>query len=86
MTKRLVSCELWCEVKNVKETKRLIVACNQSHLVQQIYIEKGRVHDPLMEILVDNHGTNYLNDSLLKGELTLEDAVDKSIQAWISAS
>ena len=30
-----------------------------------------------------NYGTNNLVDSLLKGELSLYDVVNESIQAWI---
>ena len=37
-----------------------------------------------MQKILKNHGTNDLVDSLLKGELTLDDAVDELIQAWIS--
>ena len=69
----------------MKEIEKLIIACNKRDL-HQADIEEGKVHNVLMQKLLENHGINHgFVGSLLNGELTLNNAVAGSIQAWISA-
>eukprot|EP00579_Thalassiosira_antarctica_P028243 CAMPEP_0202025664 /NCGR_PEP_ID=MMETSP0905-20130828/56998_1 /ASSEMBLY_ACC=CAM_ASM_000554 /TAXON_ID=420261 /ORGANISM="Thalassiosira antarctica, Strain CCMP982" /LENGTH=150 /DNA_ID=CAMNT_0048588655 /DNA_START=21 /DNA_END=469 /DNA_ORIENTATION=- len=41
--------------------------------------------DPIMQKLIENHGSNDLVDSLLRDEMTLDEVTDEAIQAWLSA-
>ena len=77
-------CNLWREITNPIELERTIIQRNKRHL-QQAPIEEGRVHDPIMQQLIENHGSNDLVDSLLKGEMSLDEITDEAIQAWLSA-
>ena len=77
-------CNLWHEITNPVELERTIIQGNERHL-QQASIEEGRVHDPTMQQLIENHGSNDLVDSLLKGEMSLDEITDEAIQAWLSA-
>ena len=38
-----------------------------------------------MQKLIENHGSNDLVDSLLWGEMTLNEVTDDVIQAWLRA-
>ena len=76
--------ELWHEVTDPKELETIIIQRNKRHL-QQSSIEEGSVHDPIMQKLLENHGSNDLVNSLLQGEMTLDEATNEAIQAWPSA-
>ena len=77
-------CEIWKEVCTPKEIERLILDRNERHL-QQAKLEDGRIHDPIMQKLAEEHGTTDLLESLRNGEITIDEATDEAIQAWISA-
>ena len=77
-------CKIWKEISKPKEIERLILDRNERHL-QQAKIEDGRIHDPIMQKLTEQHGTKDLLESLRKGDITINDATDEAIQAWINA-
>ena len=77
-------CELWHEVTSAKEIKKIILERNKRHL-QQALIEDGRVHDPVIQDLISRCGTSDLINELRTGQMTLDEAVDEAIQAYVKA-
>ena len=75
---------IWKEVTNTKEIEKLIKARNKRHL-QQATVEEGRIHDPVMQSLIEQHGTNDLVDDLIEGRMNIDEVADEAIQAWLSA-
>ena len=84
LVKKYPPANIWREVTSAKEIEQTILNRNHRHLLQAS-IEEGRVHDPLMQQMIDNYGTNDMIEALRRGELTIPEATDEAIQAWISA-
>lgn len=78
------SCNIWKEITNSKEISKLIKSRNKRHL-QQAAIEEGRAHDPVVQRLLENNGTNDLVDELIAGTMDIDEVADEAIQAWLSA-
>ena len=76
--------DLWTSVTNQRELEKIILSRNKRHL-QQAMIEKTRVHDPIMQQLIDDYGTGDLVDQIVDGTLTVDEGADEAIQAWLSA-
>ena len=68
---------------STKEIERLIQKQNKHHS-QQAIIEEGRVHDPVMQQIIDASSSNDSLNALRKGEITINEATDEAIQAWLS--
>ena len=77
-------CDIWKEINEPKEVEHLIKQRNKRHL-QQSAIEPGRVHDPIMQNLIERSESNDLIDAIRSGEISPEHATDEYIQAWLSA-
>ena len=74
---------IWRTVTDPREIERLLLVRNMRHL-QQASIEEGRVHHPVMQSIMQNHGTDLLQE-VLDGTLSLAEATDEVIVAWINA-
>ena len=69
---------MWSHRPQAHET--IFIQQNKQHL-QQASIEEGRVHDSIMQKLIENHNSNDLVDSLLQDEMTLDQVTNEAIQA-----
>ena len=69
---------IWCEVTNACGIEQLIVCRNKHHL-QQVTVDEGHIHDPIMQTLIAYQGCNDLVKQLLKGELSLTEVTDEAI-------
>ncbi len=76
--------DIWQEVTNPKEIERIILQRNRRHL-QQASVERGRIHDPFMQSLIDNDGINDIVDAIKSGKKSVNTATDEAINAWTSA-
>ena len=74
---------IWRTVTDVKEIETLLLERNKRHL-QQASIEAGRVHDPLMQSLMSDHGTDLMQE-VYDGTISIPDATDEVIAAWIES-
>ncbi|KAL7502579.1 hypothetical protein ACHAXN_000520, partial [Cyclotella atomus] len=75
--------QIWRTVTDTKEIEQLLLERNKRHL-QQSDIEEGRVHNPNIQKLLANHGTDLLQE-VMDGTISLDDAADEVITAWIRA-
>ncbi len=75
---------LWREVTSTEEIETIILQRNRRHL-QQASIEDGRVHDPIMQELIEGYGVNDMVEQMRGGELTIPQVTNEAIQAWLSA-
>ena len=75
--------QIWRTVTDPKEIERLLLERNMRHL-QQASIEEGRVHHPIMQRIMTNHGTDLLQE-VLDGTITIPEATDEVVVAWITA-
>jgi hypothetical protein len=73
----------WRTVTVTKEIEELLLERNKRHL-QQSDIEEGRVHNLNIQKLLSNHGTDLLQE-VLDGTITIDDAADEVVSAWIWA-
>jgi hypothetical protein len=73
--------QIWRTVTDTKEIEQLLLACNKRHL-QQSDIEEDRVHDPNIQRLLPNHGTDLLQE-VLDGAISIDNATDEVVAAWI---
>ena len=73
-------CELWTEITDQKQVESTILSQNKRHLYQAS-VENSRVHGPIMQKLLKNHGTNDLVDQYLQGDISMDYAVYEAIQA-----
>ncbi|KAL7536722.1 hypothetical protein ACHAWF_007008 [Thalassiosira exigua] len=76
--------EMWEEITDQKRIEKIIVQRNKRHL-QQAEIEGGRSQDPVMLRMEENFGDNDLVDDLHKGKITLSEATDEVILAFVRA-
>ena len=72
-------CKLWREVTDPRELETVTLQQNKQY-TQQVSIEEGSIHDPIMQKVIKNHGNNDLVDCLLRGEMTLGEFTDEVIQ------
>jgi myosin-crossreactive antigen len=66
-----------------EEIEKLLLERNYRHL-QQAVVEEGRTHDPIIQSIMGNHGTDLLQE-VKDGRITVDDATDKFIAAWLTA-
>jgi hypothetical protein len=62
-------------VTDTNEIEQLLLAQNKRHL-QQSDIEEGGVHDPDIQRLCSNHGTDLLQE-VLDGTIMMDAAADE---------
>jgi hypothetical protein len=74
---------IWGTVTDAAEIEELIMERNRWHL-QQAEIEEGRCHDPIMKELRKGHRIDLMQE-VLDGTITLDDATDETVAAWIRA-
>ena len=82
LVKKLPQTNIWREVSDAREIERLIIHRNERHL-QQADIEEGRMHSPIIQQLMLDHGTTDLVDDLYRGKIDMETCTDEAIQAWL---
>jgi hypothetical protein len=75
--------QIWRTVTDTKEIEQLLIERNKRHL-QQSDIEEGRVHNPNVQKLLSNHGTDLLRE-VLNETISLDDAAEEVVTAWIRA-
>jgi hypothetical protein len=74
---------IWHTVTDADEIERLLLERNCRHL-QQAVVEEGRTHDPIIQSIMSNHGTDLLQE-VKEGRITVDDATDEFIAAWLTA-
>ena len=74
---------IWRTVSDPQEIESLLLERNKRHL-QQASIEEGRVHDPTIQRMMGNHGTDLLQE-VLDGSISIPDATDEVVTAWIQS-
>jgi hypothetical protein len=75
--------QIWRVVTETKEIEQLLLEHNKRHL-RQSDIEEGRVHNPNVQKLLSNHGTDLLQE-VLDRIVSLDEAADEVVTAWIRA-
>jgi hypothetical protein len=62
---------IWRTVTDAEEIERLLLERNCRHL-QQAVVEEGRTHDPIIQSIMGNHGTDLLQD-VKEGRIAVDD-------------
>ena len=75
---------IWKEVTNTKRIESIILQRNKRHL-QQLTIESGKCHDPIMKQIASNEGCNDIVTQLYNGEMNINEVTDELIQAFLRA-
>ena len=74
---------IWKKVTDAKEIEQLIMERNRRHLLQA-EVEDGRCQEMIMQELRCNNGLDLLQE-VLDGSISIDDATDETIAAWIRA-